>query len=436
MLGTNGGPGGGEPTPEETMAKILMPLVVAITAGLAAGNSFAETLIDNGTSTTDAATGLTWLDLTETQDADGNPMSLSYVKSQLGPGGLFEGYRMATANEVHTFMGDADVQHSTTTGPTSFTAEDVAAGIAWTALVGETLVANYGPYYFGSRGYVELDESIDPLGLDLLLGYYLEGPGGPISGWSQWTNDYCLPDNNCLRFRIPGAGWWLVSADSQSATLVITTTLVSGPQQLDGGTLVDVPHPTGGTLASGQILVGHNQSQFYSFEILIANNSGQTVSRVFSGAISEIFDLSEGGEDASDGMIDEVCTDGTCDGIKLDGGDLACTVRALYPKDIDKALVDVLAAKTMLVIVCDDLVDGDTATIAVWVETEKKKREEKYKPTACLKLANDSATPVNEWLALNPGIKEYASDGNLLHGPVQSIQLQPVSVLGCKVAAD
>ncbi len=95
----------------------------------------AATMIDNGRSTTDTATGLTWLDLTKTQEADGSPMPLSYVKSQFDPGGLFEGYRMATVEEVHTFMSNAGVQNSTTTGPTTFTATDVAAGTAWSALV-------------------------------------------------------------------------------------------------------------------------------------------------------------------------------------------------------------------------------------------------------------------------------------------------------------
>ncbi len=288
----------------------------------------------------------------------------------------------------------------------------------------------YGSNYFGSRGYVELDESVDPLGLNLLVGYYLQGAGGPISGWSQWTNDFWLGLGFCGCI-IPGAGWWLVSGE---ATLAVAQTLVSGPQQLEGGSLVDVPDPSGGFLALGQIRVNHDQTQFYSFEITIANNSGQTVTRVFSDAIGEIFILSGDREDASDGTIDGFCVDGTCDGIMLDPPAGACTVQALHSQDVDKALGKFLAAETMLVIDCDDLADGDTMTLTAWVETERV-RKRKFEPIACLELANDSTTPVNEWLTLNPGIKEYASDGSLLQGPVQSIQLQPVSNVGCVAVA-
>jgi hypothetical protein len=175
------------------------------------------TLVDEGKTTFDTETGQTWLDLTETQQADGSPILLPDLKDELGAGGLFEGYRIATWPEVHTFMSNAGVQNSTTTGPTAFTADDVAAGTAWSALIDETLVVSYGANLFGSRGYVEVLDPTKVPGYSerphpdnmLLVGYYLEGPGGPISSWSQWTNDFWqgLGHCNCI---IPGAGWWLV----------------------------------------------------------------------------------------------------------------------------------------------------------------------------------------------------------------------------------
>lgn len=52
-------------------------------------------LIDQGTITTDDVSGLDWLDLTETQG-----LSYDYVNSQLGAGGLWEGWRYATLSEA------------------------------------------------------------------------------------------------------------------------------------------------------------------------------------------------------------------------------------------------------------------------------------------------------------------------------------------------
>ena len=84
----------------------------------------AATMIDNGTSTVDTATGLTWLDLTETQQANGLEITKPAVKALLGPGELLDHYRIATSEEVHAFMTNAGVQNSTTGGPTAFTAAE------------------------------------------------------------------------------------------------------------------------------------------------------------------------------------------------------------------------------------------------------------------------------------------------------------------------
>jgi len=57
------------------------------------GNSQAM-LIEKGNENIDAITGVAWLDVTDTID-----MSYSYVTSQLGSGGIFEGYRYATGDD-------------------------------------------------------------------------------------------------------------------------------------------------------------------------------------------------------------------------------------------------------------------------------------------------------------------------------------------------
>jgi len=59
-------------------------------------------LIDNGQYTTDTASGLDWLDLTET---DG--MSFDAVAAQLGAGGLFEGWSFASSVQVTTLFNNA-----------------------------------------------------------------------------------------------------------------------------------------------------------------------------------------------------------------------------------------------------------------------------------------------------------------------------------------
>ncbi len=61
-------------------------------------------LINNGTYTTDSATGLDWLDLSLT-----NSMSYDQVSSQFGVGGLFEGYRYATVAELDAFGSGASL---------------------------------------------------------------------------------------------------------------------------------------------------------------------------------------------------------------------------------------------------------------------------------------------------------------------------------------
>ena len=68
------------------------------------------TLIDNGIFTSDTATGLDWLDLTETSGPrDGEPRGFSAddVLGQLGAGGQFEGWRYANFVEVHQLMENA-----------------------------------------------------------------------------------------------------------------------------------------------------------------------------------------------------------------------------------------------------------------------------------------------------------------------------------------
>ena len=72
-----------------------MKQLLALIALVMASTSVSAALVKNGTFTTDTATGLDWLDLTQT---DG--MSYQSVYSQLGPGGSFEGWEFAEPGQI------------------------------------------------------------------------------------------------------------------------------------------------------------------------------------------------------------------------------------------------------------------------------------------------------------------------------------------------
>ena len=75
------------------MKRASRPL--ALVSMLALGSGSQAALLDKGLITVDTATGLQWLDLTES-----NGYTFAQMTAQLAPGGLFTGWRIATAAEV------------------------------------------------------------------------------------------------------------------------------------------------------------------------------------------------------------------------------------------------------------------------------------------------------------------------------------------------
>ncbi len=67
---------------------------------LASGNA-QSAFIDNGLITLDTTTNLEWLDLTETAN-----YSYDQVELELAPGGLFDGFRRATEDEISSMFTD------------------------------------------------------------------------------------------------------------------------------------------------------------------------------------------------------------------------------------------------------------------------------------------------------------------------------------------
>ncbi|PHR88861.1 MAG: hypothetical protein COA78_36210 [Blastopirellula sp.] len=143
--------------------------------------------------TVDTATGLAWLDLTET-------FSLSYnaVSPLLASGQSLDGFRFATAQEVHTLMSNAGLYVAQSTDTFTPTPGQVAAVDFLAPLLGETLSLTYGSDYYGSRGVVE-----NPLlsGNGLMVGFYYKNSG------ATYVNDYF---NHSLSSTGGGKGVWLV----------------------------------------------------------------------------------------------------------------------------------------------------------------------------------------------------------------------------------
>ena len=105
---------------------------------------------NDGLITTDTASGLDWLDLSETYG-----MRLADASALFGT--TFAGFRFATHTEVLGFMGHAGLP--TPASPFNSTvssgnAAHIAAQQLMTSLVGETVGAGFGYTYFGSRGLV------------------------------------------------------------------------------------------------------------------------------------------------------------------------------------------------------------------------------------------------------------------------------------------
>jgi len=172
------------------MKKFLaaLSLAIAATASHAALISTDWNTAGDNLITLDTASGLEWLDLSQTYN-----QTVAAVLPQTNAGGLFEGFRLALASEVHGLMGAAGLPFNNITGTIASTAAERAAADALTALLSETVGQHFGASLHGSRGHL-----IDNGG-DLVVGYYTTGFGSSLfndyfAGYPTW----------------PGVGVWLV----------------------------------------------------------------------------------------------------------------------------------------------------------------------------------------------------------------------------------
>jgi len=173
------------------MKRTLLSIALAASASLAGASQVSVDWLGagDGLLTLDTASGLEWLDLSQTYN-----QTVAGVLPQIGAGQVFEGFRLATASEVHTLMSNAGIPVSTTTGTIAATAAELAAADALTDLLSETVGQEFGASFRGSRGHL-LDN-----GADLVPGYYTVGGtslfNDYFTGFASW----------------PGAGVWLVRA--------------------------------------------------------------------------------------------------------------------------------------------------------------------------------------------------------------------------------
>ena len=126
------------PSPRVALAAVLLSQSLTVNA----------TLIDKGAYTIDTQSGLQWLDVTTTVN-----QTFDYVSSQLGVGGLYEGYRYATGNEFNALVSHAGTTVATGYAPVVLTEVfknnhfDSAADVL-TDLLGSTY-DTYAMHYYG-----------------------------------------------------------------------------------------------------------------------------------------------------------------------------------------------------------------------------------------------------------------------------------------------
>jgi len=132
---------------------LLRGLILVAALGLTAPGAQSSTLVPadlriagDNLLTIDTATGLVWLDLTETAG-----QSFNQIKAQLGLGGALQGFRFATLSEVVELWSNAGIDPSGLPSPAPSFA-NFAPIIAFQALVGLT---DPNPFAHDSIGLVD-----------------------------------------------------------------------------------------------------------------------------------------------------------------------------------------------------------------------------------------------------------------------------------------
>lgn len=133
------------------LASITLGMALSFNVNAALMSADWQTSGDN-LLTIDSISGLSWLDLSES-----NGMSYNEVLSQLGEGGIFEGFRYATTNEVIE-LWSSNFGVDLYVGRSSFESGSIDAGIeVAVSFLGDTIA---GHPYFSGTGVTGLTSSI------------------------------------------------------------------------------------------------------------------------------------------------------------------------------------------------------------------------------------------------------------------------------------
>ncbi len=131
--------------------KKLLGAIAGLTLGiLSTASCWASTVVSygDGSNSLDTATGLLWLDVPLTYQ-----MPRVTVLSQLGAGGLFEGYRYATSAEISQLWTNADITNPYN-GPA--TVAKTPAYLALIALLDHTYSASSAYYVLAMNSSLDL----------------------------------------------------------------------------------------------------------------------------------------------------------------------------------------------------------------------------------------------------------------------------------------
>ena len=161
--------------------------------------------------TSDTVTGFNWLDLTET-----NSMSYNDVLSQLGSGGAFDGFRVATSDEVVALFSEIGTDLSN--GAVTFAPGTLDAAIVYASDLLGNIINELGPSYpYGMLGLVA-DGSTSSNHYRMGSYYYAAnsanyyepaGGGGLVTNTdsNSYTGTYLVDDSGVSAVPVPAAAW-------------------------------------------------------------------------------------------------------------------------------------------------------------------------------------------------------------------------------------
>jgi len=243
------------------MSRICKTLMVALVLSVSWSSTCPAVslnfLIDNDFFTRDPVRGTRWLDLTTSTN-----MSYNQVASSMGPGGLFEGWRHATEDEVHDMLGHGGVFNypffNSVVSQQTFDAIEEVFGLLGVTSVNDQgfflqqaaggITGDFDSVFQGRKGFSigtvdYVSDEIDDLGTyagftlgdadaSPGVGHFLINAGPPVEGESEeapFMPTSSGPNGKKMFDNVSGDGFWwdppandmIVATDGNSLFTVI-----------------------------------------------------------------------------------------------------------------------------------------------------------------------------------------------------------------------